>query len=168
VYGFGERTMPCVAGFDTFTYIENLIAPRTAPADAVLSSAPGVRAAKPQGDPARVNMLRHAVEASSDEDGWAHLGSVGSIITKQRPDFDSRSYGYAELSDFMAATSLFDPDHRVPGDGKPAQPGSRPRNSGAICSCIGSPDCRALLACEAGKRLPLGEPAGAGDRDKVP
>jgi hypothetical protein len=69
-----------------------------------------------------VNLLRNAVEASSDEDGWAHLAHVGSIITKQRPDFDSRSYGYAKLSDLVAATALFDLDRRLPGDGKPAVP----------------------------------------------
>jgi hypothetical protein len=67
-----------------------------------------------------VNMLRNAVEASSDDDGWALLGSVGNIITKQRPDFDSRNYGYAKLSDLMAATTLFDLERRVPGDGKAA------------------------------------------------
>ena len=48
------------------------------------------------------------------------LGSVGNIITKQRPDFDSRNYGYAKLSDLMAATTLFDLERRVPGDGKAA------------------------------------------------
>ena len=67
-----------------------------------------------------MNLLRNAVEASSDEDGWAHLGGVGGIITKQQPDFDSRSYGYAKLSDLMAAITLFDLDRRVPGGGKPA------------------------------------------------
>ena len=65
-------------------------------------------------------MLRNAVEAASDDDGWAPLGRVGNIITKQRPDFDSRSYGYAKLSDLMAATTLFELDRRSPGDGKAA------------------------------------------------
>ena len=73
-----------------------------------------------KGDTALVNLLRSAVEASSDDDGWAHLGGVGTIITKQRPDFDSRSYGYVKLSDLMAATVLFDLDRRLPDDGKPA------------------------------------------------
>jgi hypothetical protein len=43
---------------------------------------------------------------------------VGSIITNQRPDFDSRSYGYAKLSDLMTATTLFELDRRSPGDGR--------------------------------------------------
>jgi OST-HTH/LOTUS domain-containing protein len=92
----------------------------SAPAGAALSPVPRTQASKLRGDSALVNLLRNAVEASSDDDGWAHLAGVGSIITKQRPDFDSRNYGYAKLSDLMAATTLFDLDRRVLGDGKPA------------------------------------------------
>jgi hypothetical protein len=58
------------------------------------------------------------VEAASDDDGWAPLGGVGTIVTNQRPDFDPRNYGYAKLSDLMTATTLFELDRRSPGDGK--------------------------------------------------
>src|SRR5580700_2759904 len=121
VYGFGERKTPkpFVAACDKFIYLENLTAPQAAaPAGAAVS--PPTPAARLKGDTGLVNMLRNAVEASSDDDGWALLGSVGNIITKQRPDFDSRNYGYAKLSDLMAATTLFDLERRVLGDGKPA------------------------------------------------
>jgi uncharacterized LabA/DUF88 family protein len=122
VYGFGERKTPksFVAACDKFIYLENLTAPQATPADTAVSTPPATPAARLKGDTALVNMLRNAVEASSDDDGWALLGSVGSIITKQRPDFDSRNYGYAKLSDLMAATTLFDLERRAPGDGKPA------------------------------------------------
>jgi uncharacterized LabA/DUF88 family protein len=122
VYGFGERKTPkaFVAACDKFIYLENLTAPQdTAPAGAA-ASPPRTTATKLKSDTGLVNMLRNAVEASSDDDGWAALGSVGNIITKQRPDFDSRNYGYAKLSDLMAATTLFDLERRVPGDGKAA------------------------------------------------
>jgi hypothetical protein len=65
-----------------------------------------------------VNQLRDAVEAASDEEGWAPLAAVGSIVTKQAPDFDSRNYGYAKLSDLIDATGLFDLDWRKPASGK--------------------------------------------------
>jgi hypothetical protein len=123
VYGFGERKTPkaFVAACDKFIYLENLTAPQdTAPAGAAASPPRATTAAKLKSDAALVNMLRNAVEAGSDDDGWAALGSVGNIITKQRPDFDSRNYGYAKLSDLMAATTLFDLERRVPGDGKAA------------------------------------------------
>jgi len=124
VYGFGERKTPkpFVAACDKFIYLENLTAPQAeAPAGAAVSPRTSATpAAKLKGDAALVNMLRNAVEASSDDDGWAQLGSIGNIITKQRPDFDSRNYGYAKLSDLMAATTLFDLERRTPGDGKAA------------------------------------------------
>jgi uncharacterized LabA/DUF88 family protein len=67
-----------------------------------------------------VALLRNAVEAASDDDGWASLSGIGNIITNQQPDFDSRSYGYAKLSDLITATTLFEMDRRSPGDGKQA------------------------------------------------
>jgi uncharacterized LabA/DUF88 family protein len=126
VYGFGERKTPkpFVAACDKFVYIENL---RFADEDAA-SDVLGAKPAKPKpatvaqlkGDTALVSLLRNAVEAASDDDGWAPLSSVGNIITNQRPDFDSRSYGYGKLSDLITATSLFEVERRIPGGGKQA------------------------------------------------
>jgi uncharacterized LabA/DUF88 family protein len=126
VYGFGERKTPesFVAACDRFIYVENLArAPASAPAGVAAAAQPPaerVPAARLKGDATLVSLLRNAVEAASDEDGWAHLGVVGSILTKQRPDFDSRTWGYAKLSDLITATTLFTLDRRSPGDGKPA------------------------------------------------
>jgi uncharacterized LabA/DUF88 family protein len=123
VYGFGERKTPkpFVAACDKFIYIENLahVQGAATPADEVLKPAPRATATQLKRDAALVNQLRNAVEAGSDDDGWASLASVGHIITQQSPDFDSRNYGYAKLSDLVAATTLFELDHRSPGDGKP-------------------------------------------------
>jgi len=121
VYGFGERKTPkpFVAACDKFIYIENLTYAESAtPPGAVPKPTPRTSATTLKGDTALMNQLRNAVEAASDDDGWAALANVGHIITKQRPDFDSRNYGYAKLSDLMAATTLFDLDRRSPGDGK--------------------------------------------------
>ncbi|MBB2914357.1 uncharacterized LabA/DUF88 family protein [Streptosporangium becharense] len=123
VYGFGERKTPkpFVAACDKFSYIENLItSSAAAPTDTALSPASHTSASRLKSDTALVDLLRNAVEASSDDDGWVRLASVGHIITKQHPDFDARNYGYNKLSDLMAATALFDLDRRIPGDGKPA------------------------------------------------
>ena len=77
-------------------------------------------AAQLKSDTKLVTLLRNAAEAASDDDGWAMLSAVGEIITKQRPDFDPRSYGYAKLSDLIDATTLFETERRSPGDGKQA------------------------------------------------
>ena len=122
VYGFGERKTPkpFVAACDKFIYIENLLYDQssTTPTAVTLKPAPPTPAAKLKKDAALVNLLRNAVEAASDEDGWAALASVGHIITKQRPEFDSRNYGYAKLNALIAATTLFDLDRQGSGDGK--------------------------------------------------
>jgi uncharacterized LabA/DUF88 family protein len=123
VYGFGERKTPkpFVAACDKFIYIENLVYTESiavSPGEAP-KPAPRAAAAQLKGDAALVNLLRNAVEAASDDDGWAALATVGHIVTNQRPDFDSRTYGYAKLSDLLDATTLFELERRSPGDGKP-------------------------------------------------
>src|SRR5215475_1848112 len=123
VYGFGERKTPkaFVAACDKFIYIENLRRDGAAAGSAGTAPAavPRGSAARLKRDTALVSQLRDAVEAASDDDGWAGLGYVGTLITKQQPDFDSRSYGYAKLSDLMAATTLFELERRSAGDGRP-------------------------------------------------
>jgi uncharacterized LabA/DUF88 family protein len=124
VYGFGERKTPkpFVAACDKFIYIENLAYDEAIAAPVGEAARPAARATAAQlkGDAALVNLLRNAVEAASDDDSWAPLGGVGQIITNQRPDFDSRTYGYAKLSDLLDATTLFEVERRSLGDGKPA------------------------------------------------
>lgn len=59
-----------------------------------------------------VSMLRNAIEASSDESGWAQLGPVGSNLAKQSSEFDPRNYGYSKLGELVRATNLFDVEER--------------------------------------------------------
>ncbi|MCR3753968.1 MULTISPECIES: NYN domain-containing protein [Lentzea] len=118
VYGFGERKTPkpFVAACDKFIYVENLAYPEAeVPAETPMARKSTVSVAQLKGDTTLVKLLRNAVEAASDEDGWASLAAVGSIITKQRPEFDSRTYGYSKLSDLITATTLFEVDRRVQG-----------------------------------------------------
>jgi hypothetical protein len=42
-----------------------------------------------------------AVEKTSDDTGWAHLGTFGSYLRKLQPDFDSRLFGFKKLSDLV-------------------------------------------------------------------
>ena len=54
-----------------------------------------------------MNLLRQAVEASEDEDGWAQLGKIGSHISNHA-SFDQRNYGFEKLSDLFKAIDLFE------------------------------------------------------------
>lgn len=106
VYGFGERKTPEAFrnACDQFTYLEVLEEPATEDAAAPSSRIP---AAKLKGDAKLVQVLRSSVEAASGEDGWANLGVVGQLARKQHPDFDSRNWGYAKLSDLVKTIGLF-------------------------------------------------------------
>ncbi len=54
-----------------------------------------------------VKILRTAINAVEDDDGWAALGPVGSHISNQG-SFDSRNYGFSKLSDLFRAIDLFE------------------------------------------------------------
>lgn len=58
-----------------------------------------------------------ALDQSTDDAGWAQLGTFGSYLTKLQPDFDSRLYGYKKLSDLVRAKDdLFETEERkAPG-----------------------------------------------------
>jgi uncharacterized LabA/DUF88 family protein len=123
VYGFGERKTPkpFVSACDKFIYVENLSYPDgpAAAHDVAPEPKQPTSAAQLKRDNSLVSQLRNAIEAASDDDGWAALASVGHILTNQQPDFDSRNFGYAKLSDLIVATTLFDIDRRSPGNDKP-------------------------------------------------
>ena len=125
VYGFGERKTPdaFVQACDKFIYVEVLrseVPPPQAPpapqkpakktarpaakkpaAQAEPAAAPVVEQGKHESLPLR--LIRQAIEEASDDQGWAFLGSVGSYLSKVRPDFDTRLYGHKKLSDLMKA-----------------------------------------------------------------
>ena len=60
-----------------------------------------------KGDTKLMNLLRQAIEAVEDDEGWAMLGPIGTHI-KNRASFDQRNYGYKKLSDLFLAIDLFD------------------------------------------------------------
>lgn len=112
VYGFGEQKTPSafVSACDKFIYTEVLRA-KTDESKAIVKKTTG----ELKGDAKLVNLLRNAVEASSDDSGWAQLGPVGSNIAKQSPEFDPRNYGYAKLGELVTATKLFEIEERQIG-----------------------------------------------------
>jgi uncharacterized LabA/DUF88 family protein len=115
VYGFGEKKTPeaFVSACDKFIYTEVL---RSKEDDSLPIKQKSTNELKQ--DTKLVNLLRNAVEASSDESGWSHLAPVGSNIAKQVTDFDPRNYGYKKLGELIAATKLFEIEERPVGDGQ--------------------------------------------------
>ena len=111
-YGFGERKTPkpFVAACNMFIYVENLVAPPEAP------EVPGVAATKVPAMPHK--LLAEAVDTAAGDDGWAHLGAVGSNLSRLASDFDSRTWGHAKLVDLFRANPRFEVESRATGEGK--------------------------------------------------
>lgn len=57
-----------------------------------------------------VSLIRSAIEALSDEDGYANTGEIKKHIVKNYSAFDSRNYGYAKFSDLINTIGLFELD----------------------------------------------------------
>ena len=71
------------------------------------SKAPTADSAAPTKEFPREFVLQ-ALEQASEEDGWAHLGTFGSYLTKLQPDFDARLFGFRKLSELVKAkTDVF-------------------------------------------------------------
>ena len=126
VYGFGERKTPApfVSACDKFIYTEILLAAKDDEDGSTLK--PRTTAQLKQ-DRRLVALLRNAAEAASDDAGWAQLGTLGSTIAKQVPEFDARNYGYRKLSELVAASGLFEVEKRKTGDGSTTSTYVRPR-----------------------------------------
>ena len=114
VYGFGERKTPkaFVSACDKFIFTEVLRSKDDQSEKIKRRTTSDLKK-----DTKLANLLRNAVEASSDDSGWAHLASVGSNIAKQAPEFDPRNYGYKKLGELASATKLFQIEERAIGDG---------------------------------------------------
>jgi uncharacterized LabA/DUF88 family protein len=110
VYGFGEQKTPkaFVGACDKFIYTE--ILRKRDEKEPEVRKAPSSKELK--SDTRLVTLLRNAVEDSADENGWAHLGTVGQNLANRAPEFDPRNYGYKKLGDLIRATGLFEIDER--------------------------------------------------------
>lgn len=120
VIGFGEQKTPkpFVTACDKFIYTE-LLRDDAAPSEPDSTSngmpppAPtATPEAKPPTPPAPakvkaqkvpVDFIAKVIDDNSDEDGWCHLGALGTNISKLRSDFDSRLYGHTKLSGLIKA-----------------------------------------------------------------
>lgn len=115
VYGFGERKTPkpFIDACSPFIYIENLIPiEESKPCVSVIREIKGRNELR--GDAYLVRLLRTAVEQTSEDDGWAHMGRVGHYISNNS-SFSAINYGYKKLGDLVRATDLFEIEMRSGG-----------------------------------------------------
>ena len=111
VYGIGEKKTPdpFIVACDKFIYLE-ILEPYSE-----IKDEKGVT--KKQNldkiTPKVIKFLKQSVSDAADEDGWAFLGDVGSLILKKQPNFDSRNFGFEKLTPLFKSLNQFEIDQRV-------------------------------------------------------
>ncbi|GAB3662697.1 NYN domain-containing protein [Echinicola sediminis] len=110
VIGIGEKKTPApfIVACDKFIYIEiirkeldkkeSIGKKESEPVDRISSR--------------EIKLIATTISDLSDEDGWAFLGDVGSLIQKKRPNFDSRNYGFEKLTPLIKSTNRFEIEQR--------------------------------------------------------
>lgn len=102
VYGIGQKKTPEAfrKACKRFIFVENLIGePETR------GATPAASAAAPKD---AVPLINTAMQVLDPEGEWFPLGLIGQTIQATHPDFDSRSFGCAKLSDLVQRAGRYE------------------------------------------------------------
>ncbi|NJY62667.1 NYN domain-containing protein [Salinimicrobium sp. CDJ15-81-2] len=59
-----------------------------------------------------IKLIASTISDVADDDGWAFLGDVGSLLQKKQPNFDSRNYGFQKLTPMINSIDRFEIESR--------------------------------------------------------
>ncbi len=112
VIGIGEKKTPnpFIVSCDKFIYIEVLkkkTDKRASTTDKSTEKDVVEKISRKQ-----INLIKTTINDVSDDDGWAFLGDVGSLIQKKQPNFDSRIYGFEKLTQLIKSIEEFEIEQR--------------------------------------------------------
>lgn len=110
VIGIGEKKTPnpFIVACDKFIYIEIL---KKQPEHKIEEKSVSDTSMDRITDK-EIDLIRTTITDLSDDDGWAFLGDVGSLILKKRPNFDPRNYGFEKLTPLIKSMNCFDIEQR--------------------------------------------------------
>ena len=114
VIGIGEKKTPnpFIVACDKFIYIEIL---KNQSEESSSETSDSKRDKKDNVDKItqkEIKLIASTISDLADEDGWAFLGDVGSLLQKKQPNFDSRNYGFQKLTPLIKSIKNFEIDQR--------------------------------------------------------
>ncbi len=120
VFGIGEKKTPepFIVACDKFIYIEIL---KNNTKETESNVVPDKTQKKTEVDkitPKVVRLISSTISDLADDDGWAFMGDVGSLLQKRQPNFDSRNYGFEKLTPLINSIGKFEIDQRDSYKGK--------------------------------------------------
>lgn len=119
VIGIGEKKtpQPFISACNKFIYIEILkAAEEEKPSKQTVKTKPKtVTKAVDKIDKQTVKLIVDSVEDLGDDSGWTFLGQLGSFVSKKRPEFDPRNYGFSKLYEMIKYIDKFEIDERESG-----------------------------------------------------
>ena len=117
VYGIGEKKTPnpFIVACDKFIYLEIL---KQVDEDDKGKNVKKKPESLDKITPHVIRLLRNSVSDAADEDGWAFLGDVGSLILKKQANFDSRNFGFEKLTPLFQSLKEFELEHREQSNSK--------------------------------------------------
>lgn len=121
VFGIGEKKtpLPFISACDKFIYLEILKAPQEIVKSPVPSKDTKTESQENEVirsvDKGLIRLIADSINDIADEDGWAFLGNLGTLLLKKKPDFDSRNYGFVKLLPLIKSINKFQIDERKSG-----------------------------------------------------
>ncbi|WP_321375664.1 NYN domain-containing protein [uncultured Draconibacterium sp.] len=112
VIGIGEKKTPdpFIVSCDRFIYIE--ILKSRSKENESSSSNKSEKKGVDKITPKVIRLISKTISDLADDDGWAFLGDVGSLLQKKQPNFDSRNYGFEKLTPLIHSIGNFEIDQR--------------------------------------------------------
>ena len=112
VIGIGEKKTPnpFIVACDKFVYIE-ILKTKTKEKDTEdIKDSDKVTFDKITAK--ELKLIMTTITDLSDDEGWAFLGDVGSLLQKKQPNFDPRNYGFQKLTPLIKSTGKFEIEQR--------------------------------------------------------
>jgi len=119
VIGIGEKKTPepFIVACDRFIYIE-ILKNRSKETESATPDKASKKSGVDKVTPKVIRLISKTISDLADDDGWAFLGDVGSLLQKKQPNFDSRNYGFEKLTPLIDSIGKFEIDQRESHRGK--------------------------------------------------